>query len=228
MNRVKLKGIRACVFDAYGTLFDVSSASRSAKDALGDRWQALSDLWRSKQLQYTWLRGLGGHHADFWQVTGDALDFSLETLKIDDPALRERLMNLYLGLSAYPEVAQVLRRLKDAGMRLAILSNGTPRMLESAVSNAGLSGLFDAVLSVEDVGVYKPHPSVYGLAVKRLEVKTDQVCFLSSNGWDAFSAKAFGLHVLWCNRFAQAPERIPAQPDAEITDLGGLLECVLD
>ena len=113
-------------------------------------------------------------------------------------------------------------------MRLAILSTGTPRMLESAVSNAGLSGLFDAVLVVEDVGVYKPHPSVYGLAVKRLEVKTDQVCFLSSNGWDAFSAKAFGLHVLWCNRFAQAPERIPAQPDAEITDLGGLLECVLD
>ncbi len=228
MKPVKLSGIRACVFDAYGTLFDVSSASRSAQDALGDRWQALSDIWRSKQLQYTWLRGLGGRHADFWQVTGDALDFALETLKINDPALRDRLMDLYLGLSAYPEVPQVLRRLKDGGMRLAILSNGTPRMLHSAVSNAGLDGLFDAVFSVEEVGVYKPHPSVYRLAVERLGVEAEQVCFLSSNGWDAYSAKAFGLHVLWCNRFAQVPERIPSQPDAEISDLGVLPEFAID
>lgn len=227
MQPVKLNGIGACVFDAYGTLFDVSSASRSAQDALGERWQALSDLWRSKQLQYTWLRGLGGRHADFWQVTGDALDFSLETLKIDDPALRERLMNLYLGLSAYPEVPLALRRLKDAGMRLAILSNGTPRMLESAVSNAGLTGLFDAVLSVEEVGVYKPHPSVYRLAVERLNVESGRICFLSSNGWDAYSAKAFGFQVLWCNRFGQAPERIPAAPDAEIPDLSALPDCVI-
>lgn len=228
MQLVKLNNIGACVFDAYGTLFDVSSASRSAQDALGERWQALSDLWRSKQLQYTWLRGLGGRHADFWQVTGDALDFSLETLKINDPALRERLMSLYLGLSAYPEVPLALRQLKNAGMRLAILSNGTPRMLESAVSNAGLTGLFDAVLSVEEVGVYKPHPSVYRLAVERLNVEAEQICFLSSNGWDAYSAKAFGFQVLWCNRFGQVPERIPAPPDAEIADLGVLPEIVID
>ncbi len=227
MQPVKLDGIRACVFDAYGTLFDVSSASRSAQDALGDQWQALSDLWRGKQLQYTWLRGLGGRHADFWQVTGDALDFALETLKINDPALRERLMRLYLGLSAYREVPQVLRRLKDGGMRLAILSNGTPRMLESAVCNAGLTGLFDAVLSVEEVGVYKPHPSVYRLAVDRLSVDAEHICFLSSNGWDAYSAKAFGFQVLWCNRFGQAPERIPAPPNAEIWDLSPLPESVI-
>ena len=228
MQPVKLKGVEACVFDAYGTLFDVSSVARGAKDALGEQWQILSDTWRTKQLQYTWLRGLGGHHADFWQVTGDALDFAMETLKISDPALRERLMNLYLSLSAYPEVPQVLQRLKDSSMKLAILSNGTPSMLASAVSNAGLNGLFDAVLSVEAVGVYKPHPSVYGLATGRMGIAADRVCFLSSNSWDAYSAKAFGFRVLWCNRFAQVAERIPAVPDGEIADLSALPDAVLD
>ena len=228
MQPIKLKGIEACVFDAYGTLFDVSSVARGAKDALGEHWQILSDTWRTKQLQYTWLRGLGGHHADFWQVTSDALDFAMETLKINDPAVRERLMNLYLSLSAYPEVPHVLKRLKDAGMKLAILSNGTPAMLASAVSNAGLSGLFDAVLSVEEVGVYKPHPTVYGLAAGRMGVAADRVCFLSSNSWDAYSAKAFGFQVLWCNRFGQVAERIPARPDGEISDLSGLPDAVID
>lgn len=222
MKPVKLNGIKACVFDAYGTLFDVSSVARGAQDALGDGWQALSDLWRTKQLQYTWLRGLGGRHADFWQVTGDALDFAMHTLRLDNPALRERLMNLYLSLSAYPEVPQVLRRLKDGGMRLAILSNGTPAMLASAVANAGLDGLFDAVLSVEEVGVYKPHPSVYRLGAERLGIALGDACFLSSNSWDAYSAKAVGYRVLWCNRFAQVPERIPAEPDGEIPDLSEL------
>ncbi|MBA3031493.1 MAG: haloacid dehalogenase type II [Gammaproteobacteria bacterium] len=224
MKPVKLSGIEACVFDAYGTLFDVASAARGAQDALGDGWQALSDLWRLKQLQYTWLRGLAGHHVDFWQVTGDALDFAMATQKLQDPALRERLMQLYLSLSAYPEVLPTLQRLKAGGMKLAILSNGTPAMLAAAVSNAGLDGLFDAVLSVEEVGVYKPHPSVYRLAPARLDVAVEHACFLSSNGWDAYSAKAIGYRVLWCNRFAQAPERIPATPDAEIADLSVLPE----
>ncbi len=228
MKQVKLSGIKACVFDAYGTLFDVSSAAREARDALGDRWQALADLWRTKQLQYSWLRGLSGRHADFWQVTGEALDFAMATQGIDDPALRQRLMDLYLGLGAYPEVAPVLRRLKSRGMKLAILSNGTPAMLAAAVANAGLSGLFDAVLSVEEVGVYKPHPSVYRLTLERLGITADQVCFLSSNGWDAYSAKAFGYRVLWCNRHGQVPERIPATPDGEITDLSGLPEMLPD
>jgi len=227
MKPVKLSGIKACVFDAYGTLFDVSSVARGAQDALGDGWQALSDLWRTKQLQYTWLRGLGGHHADFWQVTGDALDFAMATQQRNDPALREHLMNLYLSLSAYAEVPQVLRRLKDGGMRLAILSNGTPAMLASAVTNAGLDGLFDAVLSVEEVGVYKPHPAVYRLGAERLGLALAEACFLSSNSWDAYSAKAAGYRVLWCNRFAQVPERIPAQPDGEISDLSGLPDLVL-
>ena len=215
----KLQGVSACVFDAYGTLFDFNTAAAGARDELGDDWQKLSDLWRLKQLQYTWLRGLGGHHAEFWQVTGDALDFALAQLKIDRPGLRARLMDLYLRLGAYPEVPAMLATLKARGMKLAILSNGSPTMLSAVVRNAGLEGVFDAVLSVEEVGVFKPHPSVYALAAQRLHLTPERICFLSSNGWDAYSAKAYGFRVLWCNRFGQAPERIPATPDGEIGDL---------
>ena len=211
--------IEACVFDAYGTLFDVNSAARTAQDALGENWQPLAELWRTKQLQYTWLRGLAGHHADFWQVTGDALDFALSTLQLEDAALRARLMNLYMVLSAYPEVPDTLRRLKAAGMKPALLSNGTPAMLAAAATNAGIADLLDATLSVEEVKVYKPHPSVYELACERLQLDASRICFLSSNGWDAYSAKAFGFRVLWCNRFGQAPERIPETPDAQIATL---------
>ncbi|MDP2825696.1 MAG: haloacid dehalogenase type II [Sulfuritalea sp.] len=217
-----LHTIDACVFDAYGTLFDFNSAASAAKDELGEDWQRLSDLWRLKQLQYTWLRGLAEHHAEFWQVTGDALDFALATLKIERPGLRERLMDLYLQLSTYPEVPAMLQELKGRGMKLAILSNGSPRMLAAVVDNSGLQNIFDAVLSVEEVGVYKPHPLVYGLAAQRLAITPSRICFLSSNGWDAYSAKAFGFRVIWCNRFGQVPERIPETPDGEITDLSAL------
>lgn len=227
MTAQTMTGIEACVFDAYGTLFDVSGVAHGARDVLGDQWQALSDLWRAKQLQYTWLRGLAGHHADFWQVTGDALDFAMTTLNIADADLRDRLMHLYLGLSAYPEVPETLQRLRAGGMKLAILSNGTPTMLASAVRNAGLDNLFDAVLSVEEVGVYKPHPSVYRLATDHFKISPGKICFLSSNSWDAFSAKAFGYRVLWCNRFKQVPERIPETPDGEIANLSGLPELLM-
>lgn len=220
----RLHDIDACVFDAYGTLFDFNSAARAAQDELGTDWQRLSDLWRLKQLQYTWLRGLAGHHAEFWQVTGDALDFALATLKIERPGLRQRLMDLYLKLGTYPEVPAMLQALKARGMKLAILSNGSPAMLAAVVANSGLNGVFDAVLSVEEVGVFKPHPAVYGLAAQRLALPPSRICFLSSNGWDAYSAKAFGFRVLWCNRFGQAPERIPATPDGEIEDLSVLPE----
>ena len=222
MNPLQLRDIDACVFDAYGTLFDFNSAAIAARDELGEDWQRLSDLWRLKQLQYTWLRGLAQQHADFWQVTGDALDFALATLQIGRPGLRERLMKLYLELKTYPEVPAMLRELKGRGLKLAILSNGTPAMLAAVVKNSALDGVFDAVLSVEDVGVYKPHPSVYGLAADRLKLDAKRICFLSSNGWDAYSAKAFGFRVIWCNRFGQAPERIPATPDGEIVDLSAL------
>ncbi|MCC4116258.1 haloacid dehalogenase type II [Aromatoleum toluclasticum] len=226
MQPTRLTGIEACVFDAYGTLFDFNSAAQGARDELGDDWQRLSDLWRQKQLQYTWLRGLGQHYADFWQVTGDALDFALATLRLDRPGLRARLMDLYLHLQCYPEVPQTLRELKAAGMKLAILSNGSLPMLWAVVRNNGLEALFDAVLSVEEVRVFKPHPSVYRLASTRLDIAPGEICFLSSNGWDAFSAKSFGFRVLWCNRFGQEPERIPATPDGEIADLSVLPECL--
>ena len=219
MNEQHLHDIDACVFDAYGTLFDFNSAASAARDELGDDWQRLSELWRLKQLQYTWLRGLAQHHADFWQVTGDALDFALATLRIERAGLRERLMKLYLELKTYPEVPAMLHELKGRGMKLAILSNGTPAMLAAVVGNSALEGVFDAVLSVEEVGVYKPHPAVYGLAAERLGIAPSRICFLSSNGWDAYSAKAFGFKVVWCNRFGQSPERIPATPDGEIVDL---------
>jgi 2-haloacid dehalogenase len=217
-----LAGIRACVFDAYGTVFDYASAAARCRDELGDDFARLTQLWREKQLQYTWLRGLQGRHADFWEVTGDALDFALETLGIAKPALRERLMNLYLTLEPFPEVPDVLRRLRAAGLRTAILSNGSPRMLAAAVEGAGLAGLFDAVLSVEEVGVYKPHPKVYQLAVDRLGIAPGEIAFQSSNAWDAYAASAFGMRVAWCNRYGQRPERLPGRPDREVKSLAEL------
>jgi 2-haloacid dehalogenase len=223
MNEFKITGIRGFVFDAYGTLFDVSSAARQAQETLGDTWRELAELWRAKQLQYTWLRSLAGRHVDFWQLTGDALDFALDNFKLKDrEQLREQLMDLYLRLSAYPEVREVLGRLKAAGVKCAILSNGSPEMLSAAIENARIQDLLDATLSVEEVHVYKPHPSVYQLAVDRLGLRVNELCFVSSNGWDAYSAKAFGFHVIWCNRFRQVPERIPETPDAEVRTLSDL------
>src|SRR3974390_3177471 len=174
-----LSGVRACVFDAYGTLFDYASAAARCRDVLGDRFDRLSAFWRDKQLQYTWLRAAQNRHADFWQVTGDALDYALETLAIGDRALRERLMNLYLTLDTFAEVPDTLRRLKKMGVKAAILSHGSPAMLEAAGNNARLKALLDAVLSVEEVGVFKPHPKVYQLAVDRLAVDAKEILFLS-------------------------------------------------
>jgi 2-haloacid dehalogenase len=221
-----LTGIRACVFDAYGTLFDFASAAASCQDAIGDKHAALTALWRDKQVQYTWLRTLQGRHADFWQVTGDALDYALETLGIVDAALRERLMGLYLTLDAFPEVPAVLRRLKAAGLKTAILSNGTPDMLAAIVGHAGIGDLLDAVLSAEAVGVFKTHPKVYRLAVDRLGVDAGAIAFQSSNAWDAWAASDFGMRVVWCNRTAQRRERLPGGPEREITTLAGLPELV--
>jgi 2-haloacid dehalogenase len=217
-----LPGIRACVFDAYGTLFDYASAAARCRDALGENFAPLTNLWREKQLQYSWLRALEGRHADFWQVTGDALDFALETLGIAAPALRERLMNLYLTLEVFPEVPEMLRRLKAAGLSTAILSNGAPAMLRAAVEGAGIGPLLDAVLSVEEVGVFKPHPKVYRLAVERLGLAAGAIAFQSSNAWDAHAASAFGMRVVWCNRYRQRRERLPGSPDREIATLAEL------
>jgi 2-haloacid dehalogenase len=214
--------VRACVFDAYGTLFDFASAAARCSDVLGDNTAAVTALWRDKQLQYTWLRGLQGRHADFWQVTGDALDFTLETLGILDPAVRDRLMNLYRTLDCFPEVPDVLAQLKSAGFATAILSNGAPGMLADAVAGAKLGSLLDHVISVEEVGVFKPHRSVYQRAVDRLGVPASAIAFQSSNAWDAYAASAFGMRVVWCNRYNQRRERLPGAPDREIGTLAEL------
>lgn len=182
----------------------------------------LTALWREKQLSYTWLRAAQGRHADFWQVTGDALDFTLETLGIRTPRLRDRLMSLYLELDVFREVPRVLRQLKAAGLKTAILSNGTPAMLEAVVKRAGLGTLIDCILSVEEVGVYKPHPKVYQLAVDRLSVPAAAIAFQSSNAWDAHAASAFGMQVVWCNRYGQRRERLPGAPAREIASLAEL------
>ena len=218
----RLQGIRACVFDAYGTIFDFGSAAARCTGIPEDKRGALTALWRDKQLQYTWLRSLQGRYADFWQVTGEALDFTLESLGIATPALRSQLMDLYLTLSAFPEVPDTLRRLRDAGFVTAILSNGSPSMLDAAVRGAGLHDLLDAVLSADAVGVFKTDPRVYQYGLDTLGLTAAQVSFQSSNAWDAFAASAFGMRVVWCNRYGQQPERLPGAPDHEVRSLADL------
>jgi len=222
MTEAKLEGIHACVFDAYGTLFDYASAAARCADVLGDNFLRLNALWREKQLQYTWLRASQNRHADFWQVTGDALDFALDSLGISDAALRKKLMNLYLRLEPFPEVSTILGRLKKARFATAILSNGSPVMLRAVVKAAKLGPVLDAVLSVEEVGVFKPHPHVYQLAVDRLAIPAAHIAFVSANGWDAYAASAFGMRVIWCNRYGQKPERLPGVPDRVVTSLTAL------
>jgi 2-haloacid dehalogenase len=216
-----MTGIEACVFDAYGTLFDVHSAVARLRARIGDRAEALSQLWRSKQLEYTWLRALMGRHADFWQVTGDALDYALACTGVDT-TWREPLMQAYLTLDAYPEVPDALRRLRAGGLRTMILSNGEPGMLRAAATSAGIAELLDAILSVEEVGIFKPHPKVYRLAVDRLAVRPDQIAFQSSNAWDVSGAAAFGLRAVWINRLGMPPERLPGAAEHELRDLSGL------
>ena len=218
----RFTGVRACVFDAYGTVFDFASAAARCPDIPEDRRVALTTLWRDKQLQYTWLRTLQGRYVDFWQVTGDALDFALDSLSIQSPRLRETLMELYRTLVAFPEVREVLLSLRESGFTTAILSNGSPAMLDAAVSGAGLDGLFDAVLSADAVGAFKSHPKVYQYALDQLCLPASAILFLSSNGWDAHAASDFGMRVVWCNRYGQQRERLPGSPDHEVRTLAEL------
>ncbi|HEY8054155.1 MAG TPA: haloacid dehalogenase type II [Steroidobacteraceae bacterium] len=217
-----LAGIRACVFDAYGTLFDYASAAARCSDVLGDKVASLTTLWRTKQLEYTWLRSLQGRYVGFSEVTSDALDFALAALGLSDPKLHTRLMSLYSSLECFPEVPAMLARVKAAGIKLAILSNGSPQLLAAALDHSKLAHCFDAVLSVDEVGVYKPHPMVYQLAVDRLGVPAGAIAFQSSNGWDAYAASAFGMRVVWCNRYGQPSERLPGRPEVIIQSLAEL------
>ena len=216
--------IKACIFDAYGTLFDVSAAARQAAQEPGaeswaSAWPKLSEHWRAKQLQYSWLRAVTGDHCDFWQVTQDGLDWAMEASNLSDPGLRERLLALYWELSAYPEVPEMLSQLKQMGKNTAILSNGSPDMLSGAVTSADLEDVLDDVLSVESVGVFKPHASVYDLVEARFGCARDEVLFVSSNGWDAGCATGYGFTTAWVNRVGAPVDRLPWTPAHVLSDL---------
>ena len=214
--------VRACVFDAYGTLFDIHAPTARVAGELGDQADAVSNTWRQKQLQYTWLRSLMRDHADFWQVTGDALDFTLAAHGIKNEALRDRLMELYLTIDAYPDAISTLGTLKQRGYATAVLSNGARGMLNAAVKNSGLVAELDHVLSIDGLNVYKPDPSTYQLAVDRLGVEPGQICFVSANGWDAAGAAHFGFQVAWLNRFGHPQECLSGKPKVVLEDLDGL------
>ncbi|MEL6677888.1 MAG: haloacid dehalogenase type II [Pseudomonadota bacterium] len=216
--------IKTCIFDAYGTLFDVAAAAREAaaepgREAFAARWPDVARDWRLKQLQYTWLRATAGQHADFWRVTQDGLDYALDASDLADPDLRARLLDLYWELSAYPEVPDMLASLKTAGFATGILSNGSPRMLDGAVSSAGLGDRLDAVLSVESVGVFKPHTSVYDLVGQHFGTAPAETLFVSSNGWDAAAAAGYGYHTVWVNRAGDPVDRLWATPSETLPDL---------
>lgn len=216
--------IGACVFDAYGTLFDVNSAVARVRERLGPRADELGRIWREKQLQYSWLLTLSGRFDDFWHVTGNSLDYAMHSLGIIDPILRARLMETYLGLTPFPEVPAVLRRIKQDGHRTAVLSNGTTSMLTAVVNAGGLHGALDRLISAEEARVYKPHPDVYRLAVTQLGVPAERICFVSGNGWDVAGAAAFGFRCVWVNRSRSRPDRLPDGPLAELDDLTALPE----
>ena len=219
----KLTGIRACVFDAYGTLFDVASPVARLASEIGPHAEDVSRLWRQKQLEYSWLRSLMGVHADFWHVTGDALDYALEQYNVSEPGLRDELLALYLKLDAYPEAAEALAAVKAKSKLTAILSNGSPSMLDAVVRHAGLDKLFNMVLSVEDVGIYKPSRRVYRHAMQKLQIQeAPSVCFVTSNTWDAHGAANFGFQVVRVDRFGLKDDRLPRKPTALVKDLGGL------
>jgi 2-haloacid dehalogenase len=219
MTSTDFTDIAACLFDAYGTLFDVHSAVAQEAGALGDKADPVSQLWRRKQLEYTWLRSLMRVHADFYQVTADALDHALAAHGIDDRELRERLLELYLTLDAYPEVPDTLDRIRAKGIGTGILSNGEPRMLTAATDSANLRARLDDVISVEPVGIYKPDQQVYELGVERMGVAAERIAFVSANAWDACGAAHFGFQVIWLNRFAAMPEHLPGTPKATATTL---------
>ncbi|MEP4247189.1 haloacid dehalogenase type II [Tateyamaria sp.] len=220
--------ITTCVFDAYGTLFDVAAAARGAASepefaAIRDTWPALAEHWRNKQLQYTWLRAITDAHTDFWAVTQDGLDWALEKTGHDgDPALRERLLALYWELQAYGEVPEMLHTLKNAGLNTAILSNGSPDMLDGAVQSAGIADVLDDSLSVQSVGIFKPDSRVYDLVGQRFNCTKDEVLFVSSNGWDVASATGYGFRTAWVNRSGEPMDRLPWTPNTVLDDLTGI------
>jgi len=224
MTSVIFKSVRNAVFDAYGTLFDVHSLASRYQARLGEQAQSVSALWRTKQLEYTWLRSLMQRYVDFWKITQDALDYALDSHGIDDNSLRKDLLSAYHELSCYPEVPDTLSKIKQIGLGTAILSNGSPEMLEAGVSNSNLGKVLDSIISVDTIKVFKPSPKVYQLATDQLGCNPEEILFFSSNAWDVSGAATFGFQTVWVNRFAQATERLPGNPVLEINTLDAVLE----
>jgi len=214
-----LHGLKAVAFDAYGTLFDVHAPMARLAGEIGPNAALVSELWRDKQLQYTWLRSLMQAYADFWQVTEDALDYALQAHGLANAELRDKLLALYRDLDAYEDAAPALSTLRERGIATAILSNGSPDMLQQAVAHAGFANLLDHVLSVDVAGIYKPDPRTYQLAVDAFGLPREQIGFVSANGWDVAGAAYFGLAVCHLNRFSRPAEHLPAKPLTVINSL---------
>ena len=223
MTSVNFKSFLHAVFDAYGTLFDVHSAASRYQVRLGEHAKAVSTIWRTKQLEYTWLRSLMQCYVDFWKVTQDALDYALDSQGIDDNSLREDLLSAYQELSCYPEVPETLSKIKQMGLGTAILSNGSQEMLKAGVDNSNLGKVIDSIISVETIKIFKPSPKVYKLATDKLDCNPEEILFFSSNAWDVSGAATFGFKTVWVNRFAQASERLPGTPVIEIKTLDAVL-----
>ena len=220
-----MKNIKAIIFDAYGTLFDVNSAAEKCKDKLGDKWEGFANYWRTTQLEYTWLRSLMNRHKDFWQVTEDSLDKSMKFFKIDS-SMRNDLLDLYKILSPFSEVKETLKKLKKKDLKLAILSNGTPSLLENLVKNNNLENIFDDIFSIEEVGIFKPDSKVYDLPVNKYNIKKDEILFLSANTWDVSGGGNYGYNSVWVNRNKNIFDNLDYQPLNEIHDLSELLEII--
>ena len=220
-----MKNIKAIIFDAYGTLFDVNSAAEKCKDKIGDKWEGFANYWRTTQLEYTWLRSLMKRHKDFWQVTEDSLDKSMKTYEIDS-SMRNELLNLYKILSPFKEVPEVLKSLKDKNLKLAVLSNGTPSLLNELVKSNNLENIFDDIFSIEEVGVYKPDSKVYDIPIKKYQIQKKEVVFLSSNTWDVSGGGVFGYNSVWVNRFNKVFDKLSYKPQYVINNLNQLLEIV--
>ena len=218
-----MKNIKAIIFDAYGTLFDVNSAAEKCKDKIGDKWEAFANYWRTTQLEYTWLRSLMKRHKDFWQITEDSLDKSMSVFKIDN-SMRDELLNLYKILSPFEEVPEVLKSLKEKNFKLAILSNGTPSLLNELVQTNNLNNLFDDIFSIEEVGIFKPDSKVYDIPLKKYKIEKNKVAFLSANTWDVSGGGNYGYNSIWVNRNNNIFDKLDYSPQNEIKNLNGLLD----
>jgi 2-haloacid dehalogenase len=222
---MKIENIEACVFDAYGTLFDVNSAAAKCKKKLGNRWESFANAWRTTQLEYTWLRSLMKRHKNFWEITEDSLDHTMETFKIKQ-GMRNELLNLYKELSPYPEVKECLEGLKSKKIKIAILSNGTPDLLKGLVESNNIQNYFDDILSIETVGIYKPDSKVYDMPIKKYDCKPENICFMSSNTWDVSGGGVFGFNAVWVNRFDKVFDKLSYKPKFVIKNLKELLKII--